>query len=432
MALASSWQLLGGDCRQVLAKLDEASVDACITDPPYEIGFMGKAWDRSGVAFDPDTWRAVLRVLKPGAHLLAFGGTRTVHRIACAIEDAGFDIRDQLSWLYGSGFPKSLDVSKAIDAAAGAVREVVGPNPNHRAVSGIDYAGVYAGGNTGSAAITVPCTDAAREWDGWGTALKPACEPIVLARKPLAGTVAANVLTHGTGALNIDACRIATAETLRLGKTGLASEKFFTKGVASQVDKHQHEAGRWPANVLLDEEAAALLDEQAGERTSNSMRAGTKAGRKSAVYNGDLGRPLAADIVGSSGGASRFFYVAKAARRERDAGLDHLPARSGGEATVREDGSAGLNSPRAGAGRRGGARNFHPTVKPIELMRYLVRLVTPPGGLVLDPFAGSGTTGIAALREGMRFVGVDLEPEYARIAIARIEEDAPLFNRRRG
>jgi DNA modification methylase len=439
VALALSWRLLGGDCRHVLAQIDEASVDACVTDPPYELGFMGRAWDRSGVAFDVETWRAVLRVLKPGAHLLAFGGTRTVHRIACAIEDAGFDIRDQLQWLYGSGFPKSKDVSKAIDEAAGAAREVIGHAENFgasKAADGKTGFGDYAGQWN----ITAPATDAARAWAGWGTALKPACEPIVLARKPLIGTVAANVLAHGTGALNVDACRIETDDNLNGGaysvgargsdlsgaeRTSSAAGMFAADG-GRLPGQYEQPAGRWPANVLLDEEAARLLDEQSGERKSGSMRAGTYAGRKSDVYQPTRATPLERDIIGSTGstgGASRFFYVAKASRRERDAGCEHLPE------TRRTDGRKTENEfPKLRTSKR---KNYHPTVKPIDVMRWLVRLVTPPGGLVLDPFAGSGTTGIAALREGMRFVGVDLEPEYARIAIARIEEDAPLFNRRR-
>jgi site-specific DNA-methyltransferase (adenine-specific) len=253
----------------------------------------------------------------------------------------------------------------------------------------------------------------------------------VLARKPLVGTVAANVLAHGTGGINVDGCRIGTDEAryfVTNNEKSDASGPIHFLGHSAVKRGGGNAIGRWPANVLLDAEAAALLDEQSGVRQSGVRQSGVRKGMGFHGASGD-GGPA---IEGSSGGASRFFYVAKAARAERDAGLAHLPPRTGGEATDRKDGSDGLNSPRAGAGRRGGARNTHPTVKPIELMRYLVRLVTPPGGLVLDPFAGSGTTGIAALREGARFVGVDLEPEYARLAIARIEEDAPLFNRRRG
>jgi site-specific DNA-methyltransferase (adenine-specific) len=435
------WQLLGGDCRAVLATLEPDSVDACVTDPPYELGFMGKAWDRSGVAFDPETWRAVLRVLKPGGHLLAFGGTRTVHRIACAIEDAGFDIRDQLSWLYGSGFPKSLDVSKAIDAAAGATRPIGGktstacpsfpqPCPGHPSANGS-----LGGGVMRHAVPTAPATDSAKQWAGWGTALKPACEPIVLARKPLIGTVAANVLAHGTGGINVDGCRIAHGADVDMSAIQRQQVDNDWGGIArsligKEISKFKA-GGRWPANVILDEEAAALLDEQSGTSKSTGGIAAPQYDRPLRMGR-TSGDGANAGGLGDSGGASRFFYVAKASRRERDAGCEQLPPKSAGEATDRDEDTDGLNSPRAGAGRTGGARNFHPTVKPVQLMRYLVRLVTPLGGVVLDPFTGSGTTGIAALREGARFVGVDLEPEYARLAIARIEEDEPLFNRRRG
>jgi site-specific DNA-methyltransferase (adenine-specific) len=358
----------------------DGSVDSCVTDPPYELGFMGKGWDSSGVAFDPKTWAAVFRVLKPGAFLCAFGGTRTYHRIACAIEDAGFEIRDCLSWLYGTGFPKSLNVG-----------------------------------------------------DGRGTALKPAWEPIILARKPLIGTVAANVSEHGTGALNIDACRIG----LGLDKTPAPTRRgnstpWFTTAAAQRLGGDDT-VGRWPANVLLDEEAARLLDEQSGTLTSGTKsphhaRNAPRLGKN--AYGSDPGTPVPREWTGDSGGASRFFYCAKASASEREAGCDALPAKSAGELTDREDGSDGLNSPRAGAGRTStGRKNHHPTVKPIALMEWLVRLVTPPGGTVLDPFLGSGTTGIAALRQGFRFVGVELGEEYIELMRTRIEEDAPLFRR---
>lgn len=361
--------LVCGDCREVLSALPPDSVDACVTDPPYELGFMGKGWDKAGVAFDPATWKAVLRVLKPGAHLLAFGGTRTYHRMACAVEDAGFEIRDSLHWFYGTGFPKSLNLG-----------------------------------------------------EGRGTALKPAHEPIVLARKPLVGTVAANVEKYGTGALNIDGCRIATPD----GKPAYEYKNgpggnTFSVGAPPDGSRTEpvvgNDAGRWPANVLLDEDAAAELDAQSGTLTSGSHAAGVRKGMGFHGAEGD-GGPA---IVGSEGGASRFFYIAKPSRKERDLGCDHLPAKSGGEATDREEGSAGVDNPRAGAGRTGGARNYHPTVKPVELMRYLVKLITPPGGLVLDPFLGSGTTGMAAVLEGREFYGIELTAEYMPIAESRIK-----------
>jgi DNA modification methylase len=363
--------LLHGDCIERLKQIPDASIDSIVTDPPYELGFMGKKWDATGIAYSVALWTEALRVLKPGGHLLAFGGTRTYHRMTCAIEDAGFEVRDCLQWLYGTGFPKSLNIG-----------------------------------------------------DGRGTALKPANEPIVLARKPLVGTVAANVLAHGTGALNVDACRIAADDKTPapVGKYG-RTYALGPSGFSGVRDGSSDHLGRWPANVLLDEEAARLLDEQSGERGSSGRVGNRSASVARTSMAGILGAQ--ADVrkeIGDSGGASRFFYVAKASRRERDAGCDHLAPKSAGEATDREDGSDGLNSPRAGAGRTGGARNGHPTVKPVQLMRYLVHMVTPPGGVVLDPFTGSGTTGIAAIQEGFHFVGVEREDEYIAIARARIDK----------
>lgn len=375
----TGWTLIEGDCLEAMKRLRENSIDSVVTDPPYELGFMGKTWDSSGTAFRPETWAAVLRVLRPGGYLLAFGGSRTFHRIAVAIEDAGFEIRDTLSWMYGTGFPKSLNLG-----------------------------------------------------DGRGTALKPAWEPVIMARKPLAGTVAANVQEWGTGALNIDGCRIATDENLNGGaysaggrsgslvgdERGAAGQGMFAPGRGA-ASEYVQPSGRWPANVLLDEHAAEALDAQTGTLKSGAWNGNRNTPKTKNTFGGFEGGPETPRAA-SEGGASRFFYVAKASRAERDAGCDALPARSAGEATEREDDTAGLSSPRAGAGRTGGARNIHPTVKPVELMRWLVRLVTPPGGYVFDPFTGSGTTGVAALQEGFVFGGCEREPEYAKIAIHRL------------
>lgn len=386
------WALIGGECIQALSRMPENRFDAGVMDPPYELGFMGRAWDSSGVAFRPETWAAVLRVLKPGAHLVTFGGSRTFHRMAVALEDAGFELRDTLCWLYGTGFPKSLNVAKAI--ASGTGREA--------------------------------SSDAAASWEGWGTTLKPGWEPIVLARKPLVGTVAENVQRWGTGGVNVEGCRLDGTKSVPASRSGRRYSGFSFGGfdparATMEGSGRNPNVGRWPPNVVLGEEAALMLDELVGKRRSGAMRAGTYFGRKSAVYQPDAGRPLTEDIKASSGGASRFFYCPKASKAERELGCEHLPAVSGGGATGREDGSAGLDSPRSGAGRGGGRRNIHPTVKPVELMRWLVRLVTPPGGTVLDAFAGSCSTGVAALAEGFDFAGIEAEPQYWPIGQARLE-----------
>lgn len=424
------WRVVHSGCVEAMREMPEASVDAIVTDPPYELGFMGKRWDSTGIAYSLDLWREALRVLKPGGHLCAFGGTRTYHRMACAIEDAGFEIRDSLHWIYGSGFPKSLDVSKAVDRRLGVAPTVTGEK-SARLLSGhLDV---------GSPTIptTIPTTIDAARWNGWGTALKPAHEPIILARKPLDGTVAANVLRHGTGALNINAGRIRFAsEEDKAAAAAAASQRSCRDQNAGRVVLGRFEngpaslapylsgmdAGRWPPNVLLGEDAAEEMDRQSGETVSNPN---PNPNFRNAVYGRGMGGVVsAANQHNDSGGASRFFpvfrYVAKPARGERDAGLWDVEVRSGGEATDRADGSAGLSSPRAGAGRTGGARNHHPTVKPIALMEWLVRLVTPPGGTVLDPFLGSGTTGCAAVRCGDGFIGIEREAEYVALAERRI------------
>ncbi len=382
--------------------LADESVDTIITDPPYGLssgptkyigeggaGFMGKAWDH-GVP-GPEFWREALRVAKPGAFLLAFGGTRTYHRLTCAIEDAGWIIRDCMSWLYGSGFPKSHDISKGIDRAKGAESEVVGPNPHARPIDGNGSG--YTGPTGHDPNITAPATPLAQQWDGYGTALKPAWEPIIVAMKPLDGTFAHNAEVHGVAGLWIDGGRIGTDGGEKRGER--RGEK--RNGTSFDVRNWQSlklNKGRWPANVILDEEAGAMLDAQSGESVS---RVG--APRRSAKPGDGYGMTHTGSEYNDSGGASRFFYCAKASRKERNAGLDDR-------------------------------RNAHPTVKPVSLMRYLAKLTrTPTGGLVLDPFCGSGTTGVACALEGRDFVGIELNPEYCEIARRRIAhakgEEAP-------
>jgi DNA modification methylase len=464
--------IVHGDCAEAMAAMPESSVDSIVTDPPYHLSFMGREWDHAPTGAESqamhETWaREALRVLKPGGHLLAFGGTRTYHRLACAVEDAGFEIRDSIMWLYGSGFPKSLDVSKAIDKAAGLLGD--------ESVR-FDYAGRNAGNvpdlPNPPARGYVPPPPASTEserWTGWGTALKPAHEPIVMARKPLIGTVAANALAHGTGALNVDGCRVWTADNLdggayaknpteatdgwRGGHRGSQDANSYRRGGAGAYGQP---SGRWPANLVLSHaDGCECVGERkvrtgiAGPRsrtafTPDGYVGGTEGGAIPAESAGGYANkdgtetveawecvgdcPVAeldaqsgaarSAVTGAQytdmGGASRFFYVAKASRAERHAGLAGFEAEF---APTMGNGIGGKEHDPATATPK---RNHHPTVKPINLMRWLVRLVTPLGGTVLDPFAGSGTTGIAATLEGFEFIGVEQEAEYVAIAEARI------------
>jgi len=358
-----NYKLHLGDNREVLRSMPSDSVDSIVCDPPYELGFMGKRWDSTGIAYDVTLWAECLRVLKPGGHLLAFGGSRTYHRLAVAIEDAGFEIRDCIMWLYGSGFPKSYNLDG--------------------------------------------------EHQGWGTALKPAHEPIVVARKPLQGTVADNVTAWGVGALNIDGCRVGMEGGTKAVNYH-SSARITYQGLMLSNDIEKINAGRWPANIILDEEAAQMLDEQSGWSASKqSQRGAVEIFKKENGWIGESTLHGHSD----SGGASRFFYVAKASKAEREAGLEGMPMVRESD-RVKDDGVGGDN-PR---NRTNNPRiNHHPTVKPIALMRYLVRMVTPRDGVVLDPFMGSGTTGCAAMLEGMNFIGIDITPEYKEIAERRIQ-----------
>lgn len=412
-------KLINADCIEAMKAMPDNSVDSIVTDPPYELGFMGKSWDASGIAFNVEVWREALRVIKPGGHLIAFSGSRTYHRMAVAIEDAGFEIRDQIMWVYGSGFPKSHNVSKGIDKAAGAVREVIGSRPltgNGKTLkSGFHQPDGSGAGETIKEDVfefTAPATAEAKQWDGWGTALKPAHEPMVLARKPLIGTVANNVLTHGTGGLNIDGSRVE-------GKLDGDPNRFAkTDGGWAVAELHDapvvRSEGRWPANFIHDgsDEVVALFPDT-GKST------GGRIGKKSMgdVTNVPAGEYEAGDPgYGDSGSAARFFYCAKASKRDRNEGLDGFEAKRDHDG--RKDGGVGGDNPR---NRTNNAKlNHHPTVKPTTLMQYLVRLVTPPNGTVLDPFMGSGSTGKACAYEGFDFIGIDQSAEYVEIAKARI------------
>jgi site-specific DNA-methyltransferase (adenine-specific) len=452
-----------GNCRELMRGMAEASVDAIVTDPPYHLtqasrggsprqndpatpfgrtklgskGFMGKTWDGGNVAFDPEIWAQCLRVLKPGGHLLAFGGARTYHRLACAIEDAGFEIRDQVQWIYGSGFPKSRDVSKAIDEEAGAERTEITcrykATGTARTMTGGNYGG---GGNNiierNEILKFAPVTDAARQWQGWGTALKPAHEPIVLARKPLIGTVAQNVQAFGTGALNIDGCLVGTTKDVPASPRK-EQDRIYGRYAAQNGSEKGHDAniGRWPANIIHDgsdevEEAFAAqsnVTKSTGGQASKPKGFGEFGGGSREIEKRDPG-------FGDIGTASRFFYCSKASKADREDGLEGMPEVMASELTNRAERSAGLvmddgtrpngkKNPYAGTSGEV-RRNPHPTVKPTTLMRYLCRLITPPSGTVLDPFAGSGSTGRGAVIEGFNFIGIELDPEYAEIARKRI------------
>jgi predicted RNA methylase len=384
--------IITGDCLEVMAGMEASSIDTIITDPPYGLSFMGKDWDHGipGVAF----WEAALRVAKPGAFLLAFGGTRTFHRLTVAIEDAGWEIRDCMMWLYGSGFPKSHDISRAIDKAAGEDPIDIGQSTNWReSKRNREQNGQMEVRGDNAGRLTAPATDAAKEWDGWGTALKPAWEPIIVAMKPLDGTFANNALTHGVAGINIDGARIDAEPELAKNWDRVQSKK---QGIASTglkaIDlRGRAPQGRWPANVILDDAAGELLDQQSGTSTSTGGRAGHTGayggGYKSEHYEG------ASPGFGDTGGASRFFYCAKASRSERGEG------------------------------------NNHPTVKPLALLAYLCKLtMTPTGGTVLDPFCGSGSTIVAAIGVGREAIGIEKNPEYAETARARVSHArGPLF-----
>lgn len=364
-----TYQLHVGRCEDVLKTMPDNSIDAIVTDPPYGLSFMNHKWD-----YDVPTveqWQECLRVLKPGGHLLAFGGSRTYHRLVVNAEDAGFEIRDQILWIYGSGFPKSHNLDG--------------------------------------------------EFDGWGTALKPAHEPIVMARKPFKKTVSANMTEHGTGAINIDACRIPTAEALIGGAGGLLSHQ--RDGTEPVGDYEQAPEGRWPANIIHDGSNAvvsAFPDAKGQQGSLTGNEPSSKMGTANCYGQMDR-RHESTPRIDSNKSASRFFYCAKVKPKERDEGLERFIATSASDMTGgRKEGSVGLNDPRAGAGRTNGAKNNHPTVKPIALMSYLCRLITPHGGTVLDPWMGSGSTGRAAIEEGFSFIGIDLNPDYVTIASARI------------
>lgn len=371
-------QIINADNVETLRGFPDDCIDSIVTDPPYGLAFMGKRWDYDVPSVE--LWQECLRVLKPGGHLLAFAGTRTQHRMAVRIEDAGFEIRDMIAWVYGSGFPKSLDVSKAIDKAAGAEREVVGKHVQSMQTRkpAVTYGDEKSLGWQHD--ITAPATEAAKQWQGFGTALKPALEPITVARKPLCGTVAENVLQHGTGALNVDGCRVGTTRQVPASlSTNKSPNGFGPASIGTERDLDQN-IGRWPANLIHDgsDEVTELFPETA------PAKSGGLSGADPGMWAGkSLWQRGGHDDAGGS--AARFFYCAKADASER-------------------------------------RNSKHPTVKPVALMRYLVRLVTPVGGIVLDPFGGSGSTAEAARLESCRYILIEREAEYCRDAAERLRQ----------
>jgi site-specific DNA-methyltransferase (adenine-specific) len=373
-----------GDCVEVMRAMPENSIDAIVTDPPYELGFMGKGWDASGIAYSVAMWREALRVLKPGGHLLAFGGSRTYHRMACAVEDAGFEIRDQIMWVYGDGMPKSRNIAK-YDLKA----------------------------------------QAAQAWAGFGTALKPAHEPIVMARKPLAGTVAQNVLAWGTGVLDIDGCRVPVDDASYARNCSGDRGHGGTRSAAQEGATDLHTgggsaaAGRWPANLIHDgsAEVVALFPAQAGAVAPVHTRRADKFRTAYGAFAGNVDEQ-GSTFQGDSGSAARFFYCPKATRRDRNEGCEHMEKKP----LLWSSGTKNPGSFQA-EGTDKSSQNFHPTVKPTDLCAYLVRLVARRGAVVYDPFMGSGSTGKACMREGVRFVGSELAPEYMAIAQARIARE---------
>ena len=473
--MAKELRLLNGDCIDKLKELDNNSIDSIVTDPPYGLSFMGKKWDYDVPSVE--IWQECLRVLKPGGHLLAFAGSRTYHRMAVRIEDAGFDIRDQIMWIYGSGFPKSHNVGKSIDKMQGNQRQVVAEEKGtYKLDNAIKNAQVYGKQNqkmTDDGYEIKTITKGNSVGEGWGTALKPAHEPIVMARKPIEGTVAENTLQYGVGGLNIDGTRVGHTEEIKVSKAQTGGNKVFGQGGRKTDTTDLKPEGRWPANVILECtcENPKVVSDKYDIRTYNDYKntfksyeendkdkgeyeikdvettkvihtdpncpcyildkqSGNRKGMASqncnnqALYGGNALNQSTTTRDGfkvgfnDEGGASRFFYCPKASKKDRDHGLDKFEKKF---APTMQDGiGAKEHNPQTATLKS----NIHPTVKPTELMKYLIRLVTPKEGIVLDPFMGSGSTGKAAMQEGMWFVGIEREREYFEIAKQRIEYEA--------
>ena len=420
-------KLMLGDNIQSLKKLPDNSIDSVVSDPPYGLSFMGKKWDYDVPSVE--FWQEVFRVLKPGGHILSFGGTRTYHRMVVNIEDAGFEIRDQIQWLYGSGFPKSLNVGKAVDKLEGNERELVGISKNQRLTNADQVIEQF-----NSLKGELLDTKGQSEWEGWGSALKPANEPICLARKPLSEkSIADNVLKWKTGGINVDGCRIGfndddtyskieggVVEGKKAGQYGNYDQRVNGSTAESPIGyKHKimvkNNEGRFPANLILDESAAEMLDEQSGNTKSNDHKS---IGKDTNTKFGQIKTSKRETCYSDKGGASRFFYVAKVSKAERNMGLDGFEEKQTAVSDYHAKDYKGAQGKFQAANAP--AKNHHPTVKPVNLMSYLCKLITPPNGIVLDPFMGSGSTGIAALLNDFRFVGMEMDNDYFKIAESRI------------
>jgi site-specific DNA-methyltransferase (adenine-specific) len=413
--------LLHGDCLEQMKTLEDNSVDSIVSDPPYGISFMAKKWDYDVPSVE--VWKEAMRVLKPGGHALIACGTRTQHRMVVNIEDAGFEIRDVVSWIYGSGFPKSLNISKAIDKAAGAERPDAIKGGHMGAAGrahGLDTANaksleieksIPAVVGKGALMAGTPVTEAAKQWDGWGTALKPSCEFFTLCRKPLSeSTIAKNVLKWGTGGINIDGCRVGT-ETVESGRKGRGECNSESLGKKLMGDDGGTNQGRFPANLIHDgsQEVMELFPET---KSGGGDRRGSKS-----IFGGKGDSETSREFKSSKGSAARFFYCAKASKKDRDEGLEGF---KDGQPVGGADKWTETDRRKGEGVTRKPSKNTHPTVKPTALMSYLCRLITPPNGVVLDPYMGSGSTGKAAIREGFSFVGIELDPDYYEIAKARV------------
>ena len=440
-------KLILGDSVDKLKELDDNSIDSIVTDPPYGLSFMGKKWDYDVPS--QEIFEECLRVLKPGGYLLSFAGSRTYHRMAVRVEDAGFEIRDQIMWIYGSGFPKSHNIGKSVDKLLGNEREVIGTKiHSQKGVKAAEERTTIGAGAFGEPR-EADITKGTSQYEGWGTALKPAHEPIVMARKPLSEkTVVNNVLEWGTGGINIDESRIGVSDNDDIfaknphTKGGFGHGNTSIYGDSMGSENYNPSQGRFPANIILDEEAGKILDEQSGISKSTGGRSGNKEGVGQngiyGQYSGEVkdGNPGLGDV----GGASRFFYCPKTSKRDRNEGLEDFKGKQIGTYNAHSADLKNYGGSSLGAASMSGnnkmpqpKQNFHPTVKPTDLMLYLIRLVTPKGGTTLDPFMGSGSTGKAAVRGGFDFVGIEMDEQYMEIATARIqyEQDNPYNEEKR-